>query len=450
MKRILSFFLTVALSAALLAPGAAAANEAAVSKNTDWLYITIDPGHGGDGAGGYDPGAPNTTYNCWEADLVLKIGLYLKQELETYRHVHVDMTRSDRDGTYYTAPLSKVQRRVDFAKEKGSDLLVSLHLNGAASQSAQGALILASNGNFDPACANIVDGVGTNILTQLGKLGLNTSRGLVKESSHDGTKYPNGKLADYYGIVRYGQLAHIPSLIVEHCFISSDSDCEKFLSSDAKLQAIAQADARGIAAYYGLEKKAEGEVDPEPIFRDCRKHWARSFIDTAAAAGWVNGVGGGLFTPDDTLTRGAFVTMLAALAGVNKADYPGSRFADVAENAWYAPGVSWAASEGIVSGVGEGKFAPSRDITRQEMAVIMTAYLKWKGIDAAPSAEPSSYHIADLDTVASWAVDSVCFCYEKGLLTGRGAGFAPLANATRAEACVVLCALHNFLAASGG
>ena len=449
MKRILSFFLTVALSAALLAPGAAAANEA-VAKDTEWLYITIDPGHGGDGAGGYDPGAINSTYGYQEADRVLRIGLYLKQELETYRHVHVDMTRSDRNGTSATAPLSKVKGRVDFAQQKGSDLLVSLHLNGAATQSAHGALILASNGNYDAKCAGIVDGVGTNILTQLGKLGLDTSRGLVKRNSGDGTTYPNGKLADYYGIVRYGQLARIPSLIIEHCFISSNSDCEKFLSSDAKLQAVAQADARGIAAYYGLEKKTEGEVDPEPAFRDCRKHWARSYVDTAAAAGWVNGVGEGLFSPDTTLTRGAFVTMLAALAGVNKADYPGSRFEDVAESAWYAPGVSWAASEGVVSGVGDGKFAPNRDITRQEMAVIMTAYLKWKGIDAAPSAEPSSYNIADLDTVASWAVDSVCFCYEKGLLTGRGAGFAPLANATRAEACVVLCALHNFLAASGG
>ena len=135
MKRILSFFLTVALSAALLAPAASAANEAAASKDADWLYITIDPGHGGDGAGGYDPGAINSTYGYQEADRVLRIGLYLKQELETYRHVHVDMTRSDRDGTYYTAPLSKVQRRVDFAQQKGSDLLVSLHLNGAATQS---------------------------------------------------------------------------------------------------------------------------------------------------------------------------------------------------------------------------------------------------------------------------------------------------------------------------
>ena len=426
MKRILSFFLTVALSAALLAPAASAANEAAASKDTDWLYITIDPGHGGDGAGGYDPGAPNTTYNYWEADLVLKIGLYLKQELETYRHVHVDMTRSDRNGTYYTAPLREVQRRVDFAKEKESDLLVSLHLNGATSQSAKGALILASNGNYDPACANIVDGVGTNILTQL------------------------GKLADYYGIVRYGQLAHIPSLIIEHCFISSDSDSAQFLSSEAKLQAMAQADARGIAAYYGLEKKAEGETDPEPAFRDCRKHWAREYIDTAAAAGWVAGVGNGLFAPDDALTRGMFVTMLARLAGVNQADYPDSRFSDVEASAWYAPSVSWAASKGIVSGVGDGKFEPNRNITRQEMAVIMAGYLAWKGIDTTPGTEASAYNIADLDDIAPWALKSVCFCYEKKLLTGRGTSFAPLANATRAEACVVLCGLHDFLTASGG
>ena len=429
MKRILSFFLTVALSAALLAPGAAAVNEA-VAKDTDWLYITIDPGHGGDGAGGYDPGAINSTYGYQEADRVLRIGLYLKQELETYRHVHVDMTRSDRGGTYYTAPLSKVQRRVDFAQQKGSDLLVSLHLNGAATQSAHGALILASNGNYDPACASVVDGVGTNILAQLGKLGLDTSRGLVKD--------------------RYGQLAHIPSMIIEHCFISSDSDSAQFLSSEAKLQAMAQADARGIAAYYGLEKKTEGETDPEPAFRDCRKHWAREYVDTAAAAGWVAGVGNGLFAPDDALTRGMFVTMLARLAGVNQADYPDSRFADVEASAWYAPSVSWAASKGIVSGVGDGKFEPNRNITRQEMAVIMAGYLAWKGIDTTPGTEASAYNIADLDDIAPWALKSVCFCYEKKLLTGRGTSFAPLANATRAEACVVLCGLHDFLTASGG
>ena len=266
MKRILSLFLMLVLTAALLSPAAAAANETA-GKDSDWLYITLDPGHGGDGAGGNDPGAVNEKYGYQEADLVLKIGLYLKEELETYRNVHVDMTRSDRYGTSATAPLSKVENRVLYAAGKGSDLLVSLHLNSSASSSAQGATVLVSNGNYRPEIAKVLDGVAGNILVQLEKLGIQ-NRDLTKESSHDGTRYPNGKLADYYGIVRYGVENNVPSMIVEHCFLSSNSDCQNFLSSDAKLRAIAQADARGIAAYYGLEKKDPGEVDVEPLFRD--------------------------------------------------------------------------------------------------------------------------------------------------------------------------------------
>ena len=448
MKRILSIFLSLVLTAALLCPAAAAANETD-GKDSDWLYITLDPGHGGNGAGGNDPGAISSTYGYHEADLVLKIGLYLKEELETYRNVHVDMTRSDSYGTSATAPLSKVENRVLFAAGQHSDLLVSLHLNSSPSQSARGAEVLVSNGNYRPEIAKVLDGVGTNILMQLKNLGI-YNRGLVKKSSQDHTLYPNGKLADYYGIVRYGQLRHIPAMIVEHCFVSSNSDCEQFLSSDAKLRAIAQADARGIAAYYGLEKKDSGEVDVEPLFRDCRSHWAKDYVNRAADAGWVNGVGGGLFQPDGTLTRAMFMTMLAGLSGVDEADYPGSRFPDVSAAQWYAPSVTWAASEGIVSGTGDGRFEPNRNITRQEMAQIMAGYLAWKGVDTHPTADPSAYNIPDRADIAPWALDSVCFCYEKGLLSGGDHGFAPLDNATRAQACVVLCGLNDFLRKTEG
>lgn len=59
MKRILSFFLTLVLTAALLCPAALAVNETA-AKDRDWVYITLDPGHGGDGAGGNDSGAASS------------------------------------------------------------------------------------------------------------------------------------------------------------------------------------------------------------------------------------------------------------------------------------------------------------------------------------------------------------------------------------------------------
>lgn len=402
MKRILSIFLSLVLTAALLSPAAAAANETD-GKDSDWLYITLDPGHGGNGAGGNDPGAISSTYGYHEADLVLKIGLYLKQELETYRNVHVDMTRSDSYGTSATAPLSKVENRVLFAAGQHSDLLVSLHLNSSPSQSARGAEVLVSNGNYRPEIAKVLDGVAGNILAQLKNLGI-YNRGLVKKSSQDNTLYPNGKLADYYGIVRYGVENNVPSMIVEHCFISSNSECEQFLSSDAKLQAIAQADA-----------------------------------------GWVNGVGAGEFQPNGTLTRAAFVTMLGRMAGVKDTDYTTSVFRDVPDGEWYTSFVAWATENGIVDGYGDGIFLPQNNITRQEMAKIMAKYLNWKGLDTTPSSEISSYPINDLNAIGGWALEPVCFCYEQGLLNGRGSNFAPQANATRAEACVVLCRLQKYV-----
>lgn len=234
-------------------------------------------------------------------------------------------------------------------------------------------------------------------------------------------------------------------MIVEHCFISSNSECEQFLSSDAKLRAIAQADARGIAAHYGLQKKDPGEVDVEPTFYDCSQHWARTSIEAAASAGWVNGVSAGKFQPNGTLTRAAFVTMLGRMAGVKDTDYTTSVFRDVPDGEWYTSFVVWATENGIVDGYGDGIFLPQNNITRQEMAKIMAKYLNWKGLDTTPSSEISSYPINDLNTIGGWALEPVCFCYEQGLLNGRGSNFAPQANASRAEACVVLCRLQEYV-----
>ena len=66
---------------------------------------------------------------------------------------------------------------------------------------------------FSPVTA--LKGVGPARARQLEKLGI-YNRGLVKKSSQDNTLYPNGKLADYYGIVRYGVENNVPSMIVEH------------------------------------------------------------------------------------------------------------------------------------------------------------------------------------------------------------------------------------------
>ena len=83
--------------------------------------------------------------------------------------------------------------------------------------------MLVSNGNYRPEIANVLDSIGTNILMQLNNLGI-YNRGLVKKSSQDNTLYPNGELADYYGIVRYGVENKVPSMVVEPRINSSSSE----------------------------------------------------------------------------------------------------------------------------------------------------------------------------------------------------------------------------------
>ena len=150
----------------------------------------------------------------------------------------------------------------------------------------------------------------------------------------------------------------------------------------------------------------------------------------------MSGIGNRCFSPDTVLTRGMFVTMLARLAGVNQADYPDSRFADVAASAWYAPSVSWAASEGIVSGVGDGKFEPNRNITRQEMAKVLYGYDKIGGKTAEGITEKLTY--TDLDAIADWALEAVTYCTAEKYLAGSNGAFSPKGTATRAMGAKVL------------
>ena len=63
------------------------------------------------------------------------------------------------------------------------------------------------------------------------------------------------------------------------------------------------------------------------------------------------------------------VTVSAVFAG----DLP---FADVAEGAWYAEAVRWAASEGVVEGVSDTEFAPDDTVTREQLAAILARFME--------------------------------------------------------------------------
>ena len=225
--------------------GLPAVMDANGTKTTGNKVVVIDAGHGGK-----DPGT-SRTYNgvtYYEKNITLKIAQYLKSELEQYTDVTVYLTR---EGDTYP----EIKDRVLFAKEKNADILVSIHINATEENSttASGVLaMVAKIGTYNVENAQSGRDLAMSILTELSTLGFDIKDGGYYERLGSST-YPDGSQADYYGIVRYGQMYSIPSIIVEHGFINNANDFAH-MSTDAGLQEMAEADARGIANYLGLSE----------------------------------------------------------------------------------------------------------------------------------------------------------------------------------------------------
>ena len=170
--------------------------------------------------------------------------------------------------------------------------------------------------------------------------------------------------------------------------------------------------------------------------------WYADYVEYAAVNGLMSGVGDRRFAPDDVLTRAMFVTVLGQLAQIDEADYPAVSFSDVVPGSWYAPFVAWAAQKDIVSGTGNGRFDPDAPITREQMASIIARYVQSTGKTLPTIADPVMFK--DMDAVSGWALDGVELMRMTGIISGDDRGyFNPLGLATRAQAATVFTQLRE-------
>lgn len=231
------------------------ATESELGTEARDYVVMLDPGHDATHAGAYKNGLR-------EEVLTLKIAQYCKAELEQYKHVKVYMTRS---GSGCPLPGStSVQdnrNRVATAASVGADIYVSIHLNSAGSGSAKGAQVFYPNSSYRPDIGSEGANLATQIQRQLVALGLQ-NRGISIRNSGDNSRYPDGSLADYYGVIKNSKLSGFPGVIVEHAYVSNASDAA-FLRSESNLQALGIADATGIAQYLGLSKGSK--IDREKV-----------------------------------------------------------------------------------------------------------------------------------------------------------------------------------------
>ncbi len=166
-------------------------------------------------------------------------------------------------------------------------------------------------------------------------------------------------------------------------------------------------------------------------------HWAYANIALVMEEGLFGGVSATTFEPETSMTRAMFVMVLSRLNYADLSPYEDlTLFTDVPANKWYTGAVNWAASEGIVDGVGGGKFDPDKEINRQEMAKMIIAYAEYAG-DTLPAANAAKTFTDDAK-ISSWAKDYVNQAQVAGLISGYSDGsYQPLKTATRAEVATI-------------
>jgi hypothetical protein len=185
--------------------------------------------------------------------------------------------------------------------------------------------------------------------------------------------------------------------------------------------------------------------DPYTYFEDVPDgHWAAAAVNALYEQGVLSGKSADAFCPDDTVTRAEFAAMLYKLcaqkgqltAVMDTPDLPVS-FYDVADSAWYAGVVRWAAQSGLMGGDGAGAFHPGDAISRQDMAVVLSRLVQKLRPDLATgTADLTAYR--DADTIAAYARPHVALLTGLGILTPYNGSLYPRYTPSRAETAVLL------------
>jgi len=167
--------------------------------------------------------------------------------------------------------------------------------------------------------------------------------------------------------------------------------------------------------------------------------WAKSNIEELYQKGIISGKGDGIFAPGDSITREEFVQMIVKAFDIIDEE-SNVEFEDVEADKWYYDAISKAVGAGIISGVSAKEFGTGKNIIRQDMAVIAENVLKLLG---KIEEETDSSDFSDGEDVAEYAKKAVATLKLMGILNGSNGRFEPKRNMTRAEAAIIVTALMN-------
>ena len=169
--------------------------------------------------------------------------------------------------------------------------------------------------------------------------------------------------------------------------------------------------------------------------------WYHDGVHYCVEKGLIHGISADKFLPDGSVTRAQLAAILWRLEG-SPAPVSAAGFSDVADGAWYAGAVRWAADSGVVKGYADGRFRPNDAVTREQMATLLYRFAGYKGYDVGIGEDTDLLRFVDGAAVGGYAVPAMRWACGSGLMTGAqrngGMALAPRDTTTRAQTATLL------------
>lgn len=191
-------------------------------------------------------------------------------------------------------------------------------------------------------------------------------------------------------------------------------------------------------------RPTEPEEDNTVTFNDIETvSWAKEAITSLAKRGIISGRGNGVYAPNDGVTREEMVKLV--VTAIDKENSGAAcDFADVSANRWSYPYIAVAYDLGLINGVDDVNFDPAGGITRESLAVIL--YRTYQKVVKDIDAESASF--TDGEEISDYAKTAVDAMVTLGIMEGMGDGtFSPKTTVTRAQAAKVI---YELLTLIGG
>ena len=169
-----------------------------------------------------------------------------------------------------------------------------------------------------------------------------------------------------------------------------------------------------------------------------RDSWYYPAVRTLLEMGIMSGTSGTTFSPEAVMTRGMLAKVLYHFESQPKASETAG-FTDITVGTWYEDAINWAASAGIVSGYGDGRFGPGDAVTREQMVTVLHRWAQYKGYATDTESGTDLNQFTDSSRISEFARSAIQWASSQNLISGTDEGaLLPTDKATRAQAAVIL------------